>query len=150
MNPMNYKFKKRENWVFLQLCYVFQSDKGVNLSMYKLILTMVLLSTLTSCKFEVPGADQKFGKQNFVSAISIIELHKLRNGKYPESLKELEFLGDWDGIWLSAVRYEKNSEGYNLFLERGWAGKPTLEFPIKFKQGLGIKDTNVIWLSEKT
>ena len=85
-----------------------------------------------------------------MSAISIIELHKLRNGQYPESLEELEFLGDWDGIWLSAVSYEKNNEGYNLFLERGWAGKPILEFPSKFKQGLGIKDTNVKWLSEKT
>lgn len=118
--------------------------------MNKRILLIMLCCLIVACKFEVPGADEKFGKQNFVSAISLIEIHKLRNGKYPENLQELEFLGDWDGIWISAVRYEKNGDGYNLFLERGWAGKPTLEFPIKFKQGLGLKDTNVKWLNKKT
>ena len=113
--------------------------------MYRVLIALSLLLLLSSCDFEIPGADEKFGTQNFVSAISIIELHKLRNGEYPSHLKELEFLGDWDGIWLSAVRYEKNGAGYNLFLERGWAGKPNLEFPQNFKNGLGIIDTNVKW-----
>lgn len=93
--------------------------------MQKLIAIIVLVGFLSGCDFEVPGADEKFGTQNFVSAVSIIELHKLRNGVYPKSLKDLEFLGDWDGIWLSAVRYEQNGDGYNLYLERGWAGKPS-------------------------
>lgn len=112
--------------------------------------TLVILVTLLlcGCEFDIPGADQKFGKQNFVSAVSIIELHKLRSGEYPENLKEPEFLGDWDGIWLSAVRYEKSGSGYNLYLERGWNSKPALELPEKFKQGLGIKNTNVKWLSQ--
>lgn len=113
--------------------------------MPRFLATLVLISILSGCDFEVPGADEKFGTQNFVSAVSIIELHKLRNNEYPQSLKELEFLGDWDGIWLSAVSYEKNGDGYNLYLERGWAGKPSLEFPVKFKQGLGIKESNVSW-----
>ncbi|WP_345858437.1 hypothetical protein [Shewanella algae] len=113
--------------------------------MQKLIAIIVLVGFLSGCNFEVPGADEKFGTQNFVSAVSIIELHKLRNGVYPKSLRDLEFLGDWDGIWLSAVRYEQNGDGYNLYLERGWVGKPSLEFPVKFKQGLGIKESNVTW-----
>ncbi len=113
--------------------------------MQKITVIIVLLGFLSGCNIEVPGADEKFGTQNFVSAVSIIELHKLRNGAYPESLEELEFLGEWDGIWLSAVRYEKSGDGYNLYLERGWAGKPSLEFPVKFKQGLGIKQSNVTW-----
>tara|TARA_R110002167_G_scaffold347886_1_gene558907 strand:- start:4830 stop:5183 length:354 start_codon:yes stop_codon:yes gene_type:complete len=116
--------------------------------MFRASVLVVLLTVLSACDFEVPGADQKFGTQNFVSAVSIIELHRLRNGSYPLTLKDLEFLGDWDGIWLSAVRYERNGEGYNLFLERGRAGKPTLVFPEKFKQGLGILETNVKWSSE--
>ncbi|MGI0119311.1 hypothetical protein [Zooshikella sp. RANM57] len=115
--------------------------------MLKKILAILVIFVLSGCDFEVPGADAAFGKQNFVSAISIIELHKLRNGVYPTTLKELEFLGDWDGIWLSAVRYEKSGDGYNLYLERGWAGKPSLEFPAKFKQGLGLKNTNVKWVN---
>ena len=109
------------------------------------IALLILTAFMVGCSFEFPSADEKFGTQNFVSAVSIIELHKLRNGQYPQSLKDLEFLGDWDNIWLSAVRYEINEDGYNLFLERGWAGKPTLEFPITFKEGLGIKETNIKW-----
>ena len=113
--------------------------------MIRAICLVVLLLALVGCDLEFSGPDQTFGKQNFVSAVSIIELHKLRNGSYPKSLKELEFLGDWDSIWLSAMRYEINGDGYNLFLERGWVGKPTLEFPVRFKQGLGIKTSNVVW-----
>jgi len=114
----------------------------------KYLTGLLLVIILSGCNFEVPGADEKFGTQNFVSAISVVELHKIRNGEYPNNLDELEFLGDWDGIWLSAVKYEKSGNGYNLYLERGWAGKPSLEFPVKFKQGLGIKKTNVKWITK--
>ena len=110
----------------------------------QLILITVLIS---GCDFTFPGADEKFGKQNFVSAISIIELHKTRNGVYPESLNDLQYLGDWDGIWIGAVRYEKTEKGYNLFVERGWVGKPNLVFPIGFKKGLGLQESNVTWQS---
>lgn len=41
--------------------------------MFKTIISIVLAVTLLGCDFEVPGADEKFGKQNFVSAVSIIE-----------------------------------------------------------------------------
>ena len=116
--------------------------------MLKYIFSVLLVLSISGCNFEVPGADEKFGTQNFVSAVSLIELHKTRNGEYPESLSDLEFLGDWDGIWLTAVKYEKTGNGYNLYLERGWAGKPSLEFPIKFKEGLGIKKTNVKWITK--
>ena len=116
--------------------------------MKKYIFTVLVILSISGCNFEVPGADEKFGTQNFVSAVSLIELHKTRNGEYPTSLDELEFLGDWDGIWLTAVKYEKSQYGYNLYLERGWAGKPSLEFPIKFKQGLGIQKTNIKWITK--
>jgi len=106
-----------------------------------------LLVLLTGCDFSFPGADEKFGKQNFVSAISIIELHKIRNNDYPISLNDLQYLGDWDSIWLSAVRYEKVDDGYNLYVERGWVGEPELKFPVGFKKGLGLKDSNVEWIS---
>ena len=116
-------------------------------NMNKTVLFAFFLVFLTACDFEVPEADEKFGKQNFVSAVSIIEMHKLRNGEYPNSLKDLEFLGEWDGIWLSAVKYEKEGDGYNLYVERGWAGKPSLEISAKFKKGLGIRKSNIKWLN---
>ncbi|BED90726.1 hypothetical protein [Pseudoalteromonas sp. C12FD-1] len=40
----------------------------------------------------------------------------------------------------------KNDDGYNLYIERDWAGKPSLEFPVRLKQGLGIKETNIKWV----
>lgn len=111
-------------------------------------IPVILPFFLYGCDFKFPGADEKFGRQNFVSAVSIIELHKTRNGVYPDSLNELQFLGDWDSIWLSAVRYEKNNSGYNLYLERGWVGKPELVLPEGFKRGLGLKDSNIAWNME--
>ncbi len=118
--------------------------------MKKFVLLIFTVLFIAGCNFEVPGADEKFGTQNFVSAVSIIELHKVRKGEYPKNLKSLEFLGDWDAIWLSAVKYEKTDSGYNLYVTRGWAGKPSLEFPEKFKQGLGIEKTNVQWVRSET
>jgi len=114
----------------------------------KIFIVCLAFNLLSACDFEVPVADNKFGTQNFVSAIAIIELHKTRNNRYPDSLNQLEFLGDWDGIWLGAVRYEKTNTGYNLFVERGWINEPTLVFPIAFKNGLGLEQTNVIWEEE--
>jgi hypothetical protein len=37
------------------------------------------------------GVDAQFGDQHFKTAISLIELHKIRTGGYPESLKDLKF-----------------------------------------------------------
>ncbi len=113
--------------------------------MKRIFLVFITLVFISGCDFSIPDAETAFGTQNFVSAVSIIELHKIRNGSYPESLKDLEFLGNWDDIWLSAVRYEKVESGYNLFVERGWVNEPDLKFPLKFKHGLGIKETNIKW-----
>ncbi|PCI68526.1 MAG: hypothetical protein COB38_08790 [Gammaproteobacteria bacterium] len=112
----------------------------------KYIHSLLIILFLLGCDFQIPEMNEKFGKQNFVSAISIIELYNIRHGFYPENLEQLEYLGDWDAIWLSAVRYEKLEEGYNLFVERGHMGKPNLKLPIEFKKGLGIVGTNVKWL----
>ena len=114
----------------------------------KYIHSVLIIVFLSACDLSFPEIDETFGKQNFVSAISIIELHNTRNGSYPENLEQLKYLGDWDAIWLSAVRYERLDEGYNLFLERGHMGKPELKLPIEFKTGLGIKKTNIIWVSK--
>lgn len=102
---------------------------------------------VSGCDSTFPGFDEKFGKQHFVTTISLVELHKIRNGNYPESLKDLRYLGDWDGIALSRVRYEKVDAGYNLFVETGWMGEPDLKLPIDFKKGLGLQESNVEWIT---
>jgi hypothetical protein len=84
-------------------------------------------------------ADQQFGDQHLKTAVALIELHKLRYGAYPETLSDLTFTGDWDQIALNSVAYTPNDEHtrYYVEVERGWVGKPALQFPDEFWQGTG-------------
>ena len=106
------------------------------------LLLICATLTLAACDFQ-KEADAKFGDQHFKTAISLIELHKLRFGSYPETLKNLQFTGDWDGIALSGVEYRRLDKGYELNLVRGWVGKPSVSYPPEFWQGLGLVQSNV-------
>lgn len=117
--------------------------------MFKSLLFVLITSLLVGCDFGPKGLDETFGRQHFVSAVAMIELYNVRNGEYPDTLNDLEFLGDWDKIWMNVVRYEKTESGYNLFVERGWMGRPSLFFPVEFKNGLGIEKTNVEWIESQ-
>ncbi len=108
------------------------------------ILLMALgLSGCDALDSLTAGTDATFGDQHFKSAISAIELHKIRNGSYPETLRDLEYLGEWDEIWMNAVKYEKVAGGYNLYVARGWISPPDLIYPEPFFRGLGLVETNV-------
>jgi hypothetical protein len=72
---------------------------------------------LAGCNFQ-KQADAKFGDQHFKTAISLVELHKIRSGVYPESLKDLKFTGDWDALALSSVEYKKLDIGYELLISQ--------------------------------
>jgi len=89
-------------------------------------------------------ANREFGDQHFKTAIALIELHKNRFGEYPATLDSLKYLGDWDKIIFSSVKYEKFDSGYSLDLINGWVGKPdTLEYPEEFWKGLGLIKSNM-------
>ena len=89
-------------------------------------------------------ANQKFGDQHFKTAIALIELHKVREGEYPESLDDLKHLGDWDQIVFVSVKYQKVGEGYQLDLTKGWNDKPQkLQYPDDFWKGLGLVKSNL-------
>lgn len=109
------------------------------------VAALLLVGTLAGCGFRAQ-ADRKFGDQHFKTAISLIELHKVRTGAYPQSLAELRFTGDWDPIAIQSVRYERTGAGYTLDLARGWAGVAELSYPPEFWQGLGIVSSNVAGL----
>jgi hypothetical protein len=83
--------------------------------------------------------DNMFGDQHLKTTIALLELHRLRYGRYPQSLRELRFVGDWDQIALSAVRYYPAADGSRYYVEvaRGWVGKPVLKYPSEFWQGTG-------------
>jgi len=87
--------------------------------------------------------DNMFGDQNLKTAVALIELHKVRYGKYPVSLSDLKFVGAWDPIAIQSVRYYPNADrtAYYLEVERGWIGKPDLKMPDEFWQGTGYTTT---------
>ena len=87
--------------------------------------------------------DNKFGDQHLKTAVALIELHKVRFGKYPDSLRDLKFTGDWDQLALQSVRYypSPNRDAYYVEVERGWMGKPTLTMPPEFWKGTGYSPT---------
>ena len=87
--------------------------------------------------------DNKFGDQHLKTTVALVELHKIHYGRYPQSLRDLRFLGDWDRIALNSVRYYAAPDGskYYVEVERGWMGKPVLAYPPEFWQGTGYSPT---------
>ena len=114
--------------------------------LFPAILALLLLN---ACAFQ-RDADDKFGDQNFKTAIALIELHKVRFGAYPDSLQELKFVGEWDKIPLSSVQYRKVADGYELDVTRGWVATPEgLSYPPEFWRGLGLVKSNMGFPSAK-
>jgi hypothetical protein len=85
-------------------------------------------------------ADQQFGDQHLKTAVALIELHKVRVGRYPEDLSKLRFTGQWDMLAVQSVRYIAASDGSSYFVDvqRGWIGKPQLVLPEEFWHGTGF------------
>jgi hypothetical protein len=85
------------------------------------------------------GPDAMFGDQHLKTAVALIELHKTRYGKYPDTLRDLKFTGQWDQIAIQSVGYYPNAERTRYYIEvqRGWVGKPTLQMPDEFWRGTG-------------
>ena len=115
-------------------------EKRIPLSL--IVTLLCLAAALSACSFK-KEADQKFGDQHFKTAISLIELHKVRFGEYPATLKDLKFTGEWDQIALINVEYKRVGNGYELNLMRGWVGRPELNYPDEFWKGLGLVKSNV-------
>jgi hypothetical protein len=99
---------------------------------------VLLIRYITSSGITRP-IDNIFGDQHLKTTVALVELHKLRYGRYPKSLRELRFAGNWDQLALNSVAYYTNPEGtaYYVEVERGWAGKPTLDMPAEFWKGTG-------------
>lgn len=85
------------------------------------------------------GPDAMFGDQHLKTAVSLIELHKIRFGSYPRSLSELKYLGEWDRIHTQSVKYlaNKDQDKYCVEVQRGWVAKPKLDMPDEFWKGTG-------------
>jgi hypothetical protein len=106
---------------------------------------LLIALVLSACDFSdfYKDADAQFGDQHCKTAISLIELHKIRFGAYPETLKDLQFTGEWDAIALPGVEYRRLDTGYELNLVRGTMGKPKASYPSEFWKGLGLVKSNM-------
>jgi hypothetical protein len=96
-------------------------------------------------------AQNMFADQEFKKTIAYIELHKLRNGTYPASLNELQFLSAFDSSSFKAVEYHKLDSGYELniyFTLASITGKQDaqvkLNYPPEFWKGLGCVKSNAM------
>jgi hypothetical protein len=85
------------------------------------------------------GPDVQFGDQHLKTTVALVELHKVRYGRYPAQLTDLKFTGAWDPIASTNVMYRTNEAGtrYCVEVQRGWVGKPKLVMPPEFWQGTG-------------
>jgi hypothetical protein len=83
--------------------------------------------------------DNMFGDQYLKTTVALVELYKVRYGRYPNSPRDIRFAGDWDQGALLAVRYYPAPDGSKYCVEvvRGWIGKPALKYPPEFWQGTG-------------
>jgi len=95
--------------------------------------------------------EKLFADREFKNAIYNIEMYKLRNGVYPETLKDLEFLTNMDSSIFSSVEYIKLDTVYELNLKFVFP-KPSLKglimdtvkihYPERFWKGLGCTKSN--------
>jgi hypothetical protein len=122
-----------------------------------LILTLICLMTACipdSVKEKMneglSNAQQMMADWEFKKAIAQIELHKLRNGHYPNSLSELKFLSAMDSSMIKNVDYTRLDSVYELNLKMepvsldGKEGKRIeLKYPAEFWTGLGCVKSNV-------
>ena len=111
-----------------------------------LFVATLLIMLFTRCglgKFN-DDATERFGDQHFKTAIALIELYKVRFGKYPDAIDSIKYVGDWDKIGWTSVEYQKLDTGYELNLTGGLLGKPdSLNYPDDFWQGLGLVKSNI-------
>jgi hypothetical protein len=143
---------------FRRFCKLGESFNRMKTTiLYTCFLVIVLMSSLVSCipdnikdqmDQNLEMAQTMMADQKFKNAIAHIELHKVRNGSYPQSLTELQFLPAMDSS-LNSVVYQKLDSGYELninFKRMSLAGSSegfvTLQYPPEFWKGLGCVRSN--------
>jgi hypothetical protein len=106
-------------------------------------LVFLVMVTFFGCDFQ-QNANRKFADQHFKTAISLIELHKIRYGVYPESLQALRHLGEWDPIAVASVQYRRLDHGYELNLLSPFGDISDVSYPPDFWRGLGLLQSNML------
>ncbi|WP_018344446.1 hypothetical protein [Cytophaga aurantiaca] len=125
-----------------------------------IFFVVCLIVTVSSCvpdsmkkemDANMKAGQQMFADQEFKKALGAIELHKLRNGKYPASLTELQYLGSLDATLFQFVEYKSMDSVYELNVKYEYPSfsnetknKITLKYPKEFWKGLGCAKSNAM------
>src|ERR1044072_6955006 len=125
--PLTSAKKSGYSWLIVVVAVALFLLGALGYGLYRVVHT-ITTSGVTS------KLDQQFGDQPIKTAVALIELHKVRTGRYPENLQQLRFTGQWDILALQSVRYIAAADGKSYFVEvqRGWIGKPAMELPPDF------------------
>ena len=120
-----------------------------------LIVTALLPSCIPDSLQEKMNEGMALGQnmladQEFKKAIAQIELHKLRNGSYPASLSDLQFLSAMDSSMFQFIEYARLDSVYELNIKMDFPVIGTKEtkgvdltYPAEFWKGLGCVKSNV-------
>ena len=122
---------------------------------FSLIVVALMLSCIPDnvkekMNKQLEFAGQMMADMEFKKAIANIELYKLRNGNYPNSLSELQFLSAMDSSIFQNVEYTRLDTVYELNLNfklPSFTDKTTegvqLHYPPEFWKGLGCVKSNL-------
>jgi hypothetical protein len=125
--------------------------------MKKIITILISAVLLSSCLGD--QSKNGFGKliqtgmrsqadEQFKKALGLIELQKLRTGRYPESLEDIDYLSQMDSLSFTFVKYTLLDSTYRLDLNfmpgmRGAANNTVgLHYPEGFWKGTGCRQSN--------
>ncbi len=127
--------------VYGQLFYIVMILLGLLAALGGIVLSIPI--SLYAKVFREKSNNELF-EEIFHRAISMIELHQVRFGHYPENLSVpgiIQYLVADDFKIISTVLYRKVDSGYELNI--GTDETIKIKLPRDFWQGLGIIKTNV-------
>ncbi len=114
--------------------------------MNKILVFALLTISIASCVTDSmkKGINKSFRQsfqlmddKDFKNGLSLIEIHKLRNGSYPDQLSDLEFVSALDAAILNRLDYTKLDTVYELNL------KSLIPKPVKGRKNQKTKNANV-------
>ena len=113
-------------------------------------VNLILRSLKPKITSGIASGLDKLAEQQLKTAVALIELHKVRYGQYPQTMKDLKFTGEWDAMALNCVAYYPNADRTAYFIEfkTYWTDDqpqpetlsefwPEIELPAEFWQGTG-------------
>jgi hypothetical protein len=109
-----------------------------------LVVALAVIGVRTIQRFDEhwsdPGNQTRFITPQAMSrGVGLVELHRLRHGRYPASLSDLRFLSGFDRAMLVWLEYASSEDGdaYYLAVDRDRPGAEGVTWPSGYWDGTG-------------